>query len=428
MPNIYIETYGCSASQADAEIIAGLLKQANFNIVKNEKEADLIIVVTCYVKSPTEQKIFFRIRHFKDNYPNKKMIIAGCMPEGIYNKITSVAPNSSLVSTHHIKDIVEAVEKTLQGKRVEYLGKSNEVKLCLPRIRKNPLISIVPISSGCNSLCTYCCVRLAKGKLFSFPKEMIIKEIESSLKEGCKEVWLTAQDTASYGFDKGEKLPELLKEIAKIPNDFFIRVGMMNIKSVTPIASDLIESFKNNKIYKFIHLPLQSGSDTVLKSMNRGHTASQFEKIINSFRESFKCQIWTDVIVGYPTEKEEDFLKTLAIIKNVKPDWVNVSKFGSRPGTEAAKLKPLHPRIVNERSKIASELIRKISLEKNKQWNNWKGEILISEKGKKVGQWIGRNFAYKRILVESKNNVLGKVLNVKVVDFTHSHLVGQING
>jgi len=424
MPNIYIESYGCSTSYGESEMMAGLLKQANFNIVNNEKQADLVIVVTCYVKSPTEQKILFRIKQLS----KKKLIIAGCMPEGIYQRLMEVAPETSLVSTHHVKDIVQAVEKTLQGKRVEYLGKSEEVKLCLPRIRKNPLISIVPISSGCNSLCTYCCVRLAKGKLFSFPKEAILKEIETSLKEGCKEVWLTAQDTASYGFDKGAKLPELLKEITKIPNDFFIRVGMMNIKSVTPIASSLIESFKDDKIYKFIHLPLQSGSDTILKSMNRGHTVSQFEKIINSFRESFKCQIWTDIIVGYPTEKEEDFLKTLAIIKKVKPDWVNVSKFGSRPGTEAAKLKPLHPRIVNERSKIASELVRKVSLEKNKQWNNWKGEILISEKGKKAGQWIGRNFAYKPILVESKNNVLGKVLNVKVVDFTHSHLVGQISG
>lgn len=423
MPNIYIKSYGCSTSYAEAEMMTGLLKQANFNIVNDEKQADLIIVVTCYVKSPTEQKILFRIKQLS----KKKLIIAGCMPEGIYQKIMQVAPGTSMVSTHHIKDIVQAVEKTLQGKRVEYLGKSNEVKLCLPRIRKNPLIDIVPISSGCNSLCTYCCVRLAKGKLFSFPKEAILKEIESSLKEGCKEIWITAQDTASYGFDRGEKLPELLKEITKIPQEFFVRIGMMNIRNVIPITTELIESFKSNKVYKFIHLPLQSGSDKVLKSMNRDHTASQFEKIINSFRESFKCQVWTDVIVGYPTEKEDDFLKTISLIKKIKPDWVNVSKFGPRAGTEAAKLKPLPPKVVNERSKVASELIRKISFEKNKEWIKWKGEVLISEKGKKAGQWIGRNFAYKPVLFESKNNAFGKVLKVEIIDFTHSHLVGQIN-
>jgi MiaB-like tRNA modifying enzyme len=421
MPNIYIETYGCSASQAEAEIIAGLLHQADFNIVKNEKQADLVIVVTCYVKSPTEQRILFRIKQLS----KKKLIIAGCMPEGIYQKLTVVAPEASLVSTHHVKEIVEAVEKTLQGKRVEYLGKSDEIKLCLPKIRKNPVINIASISSGCNSNCTYCCVKLAKGKLFSYPKELIIKEIESSLKEGCKEIWLTAQDTASYGFDRGEKLPELLKNISKIPQDFFVRVGMMNIRNVIPIASELVEAFKNEKIYKFVHLPLQSGSDKVLTSMNRGYTISQFEKIIDLFKP-LNCQIWTDIIVGYPTEGEEDFLKTLGIIKKIKPDWINVSKFGARPETEAAMLKSLPSKVVKERSQIISELVRKISLEKNKEWINWEGEVLISEKGKEHGQWIGRNFAYKPILISSKDNLLGKIANAKITEAIHSRLIGIV--
>jgi MiaB-like tRNA modifying enzyme len=426
MPNIYVETYGCSASQSDGEIIAGLLRQSNFNIVDSYKKADLIIIVTCYVKTPTEQKILFRIKQLSELYPKKKLIVAGCMPEGIYRKITNAASEASLVSTHHVKEIVQAVEKTLQGRRVEYLGKSNEIKLCLPKIRKNPAINIVPISYGCNSLCTYCCVRFAKGKLFSFPKEMITKEIELSLKEGCKEIWLTAQDTASYGFDKGEKLPELLREISKITGDFFVRVGMMNIKNVIPIASNLIEAFKDNKIYKFVHLPIQSGSDEVLASMNRDYTVSQFEKIVNLFKNSFRCQIWTDVIVGYPTEEEEDFLKTLNLIKKIKPDWVNVSKFGARPETEAAMLKPLPSKIVKERSRIASELVRKISLEKNKEWINWRGEALISEKGKKPNQWIGRNFAYKPVLIENKENLFGKLVNLTVIDINSSYLIGAL--
>jgi threonylcarbamoyladenosine tRNA methylthiotransferase CDKAL1 len=397
MPNIYIESYGCSASQSDTEIIAGLLKKAGFNIVKNEKQADVIILVTCYVKTPTEQKILFRINQLC----SKKLIIAGCMPEGIYNKIRKIAPNASLVSTHHVKNIIEAVEKTLQGKRMEFLGKSEEVKLCLPRIRKNPVIDIVPISSGCNSACSYCCVRFAKGKLFSYPKETIVNEIKSALEEDCKEIWLTAQDTASYDFDEKEKLPQLLKEISKIPGEFFVRVGMMNIKNVIPIASDLIEAFKDKKIYKFIHLPIQSGSDKILANMNRDYTVSQFEDIINLFNP-LKCQVWSDIIVGYPTENEEDFENTMDVIKKIKPDWVNVSKYGSRPGTEASKLKSLPPKIVNVRSFIASEIVRKISLEKNIKWIGWKGNILISEKGKKKYQWIGRNFAYKPVLIDNK--------------------------
>lgn len=421
MPNVYIESYGCSASQADAEMISGLLKQANFNVVMNEKQADLIIIVTCYVKTPTEQKIIFRINQLS----SKKLIIAGCMPEGIYNKIRVIAPNASLVSTHHVKNIVEAVEKTLQGKRMEFLGKSEEEKLCLPRIRKNPVIDIVPISSGCNSACSYCCVRFAKGKLFSYSKAMILNEIKSALKEGCKEIWLTAQDTASYGFDGKEKLPQLLKEISKIPEEFFVRLGMMNIKNVIPIASDLVEAFKDKKIYKFIHLPIQSGSDKVLADMNRNYTISQFEKIVNLFK-SLKCQIWTDIIVGYPTETDEDFEKTVNIIRKINPDWVNISKFGLRPGTEATKLKSLSPKVVNDRSEILSKLVREISLEKNKEWISWKGEVLISEKGKKTGQWIGRNFTYKPMLITSKEDIFGKIIKAEIIKAEFSHLLAEI--
>jgi len=420
MTNVYIESYGCSASQSDAEMIAGLLKQASFNIVKDEKQADLTILVTCYVKTPTEQKILFRINQLC----SKKLIIAGCMPEGIYSKIRKIAPDASLVSTHHVKSIVEAAEKTLQGKRIEFLGKSEEVKLCLPRIRKNPVIDIVPISSGCNSTCSYCCVRFAKGKLFSYSKEMIINEIKFALKDGCKEIWLTAQDTASYGFDGKERLPQLLKEITKISQDFFVRIGMMNIKNVIPIVSNLVEAFKDKKIYKFIHLPIQSGSDKILADMNRGYTVSQFEKVINLFKP-LRCQTWSDIIVGYPTENEEDFEKTINIIKKITPDWVNVSKFGSRPGTEASKLKSLSPKVVNERSEIISDIVRKISLEKNKEWIGWKGDILISERGKNNNQWIGRNFAYKPVLITSKEDCLGKMKEVEIVESMKSHLLGE---
>jgi MiaB-like tRNA modifying enzyme len=422
MANIYIEIYGCSNSQAEAEMMAGLLKQAGFEIVDSDKKADLIIIVTCYVKTPTEQKILFRIKELS----KKKLIIAGCMPEEIYNKLIDIAPKASLLSTHHIKEIVQAVDKTLEGKRVEYLGESNEIKLCLPKVRRNSVIDIVPISSGCNSHCYYCCVRLVKGKLFSYPKEMIVKEIESSLKEGCKEIWLTAQDTASYGLDKGAKLPELLNDISNIPGKFFVRVGMMNLKNVIPIASDIVKAFQNEKIYKFIHLPIQSGSDNVIALMNRAYKVSQFEEIVKMFRDSFNCQVWTDVIVGYPTEKEEDFSKTLEFIRKIRPDWINVSKFGIRPGTEAAKLKPLPTDIVKERSRIASELVRKISLEKNQEWIGWEGEILVSEKGNQPNQWIGRNFAYKPVLVESRNNPFGKIVRVKITEVSHSHLSGKL--
>jgi len=426
MPSIYIETYGCSASQCEAEIMAGLLEAAGFDIIKNERYADLIIVVTCFVKQVTEQRILFRIKQLKESYHDKKLIIAGCMPEGMYRKMTDIVPEASLVSTHHVKEIAQAVKKTLEGKHVEYLGKSEEVKLCLPKIRKNPVIDIVPISSGCNSSCAYCCVRFAKGKLFSYPKEMIIKEIENSIRQGCKEIWLTSQDNASYGLEDKSSLPKLLNEISAIPGNFLVRVGMMNPKNVLPILDDLIESYQNDKIYKFLHLPIQSGDDKVLEKMNRDYKIEDFLKIVKGFRKNINFNLWTDVIVGFPEETEEQFENTIKIIKNIKPDWTNVSKFGLRPKTPAEKLEQLPRNIVNERSERMSEIVRKISFEKNKEWIGWEGPVLVSKRGKEAGQWLGRNPAYKLVLVENKENLLGKFVKVRIKEAGYSHLTGVL--
>ncbi|OGI12498.1 hypothetical protein A3K64_03275 [Candidatus Micrarchaeota archaeon RBG_16_36_9] len=427
MTEVCIIGYGCSASQNEAEIMAGLLEQAGIKVIKDEKYADLIIVVTCYVKSNTERKILFRINHLRETYPDKKMIIAGCMPEGIYRTIADIAPDASLISTHHIKEIVQAVKKTLDGKRMEYLGSSNEVKLCLPKIRKNSVIDIVPISSGCNSSCSYCCVKFAKGKLFSYPKEMILKEVENSVKQGCKEIWLTSQDNASYNMDQGESdLPELLNDLSKISGKFLIRVGMMNPKNVLPILQELIKSYQNNKIYKFLHLPIQSGNNEVLKKMNRNYEVEDFIKIVKEFRKNLDFQLWTDVIVGFPEETEEQFENTISLIKEIKPDWANVSRFGLRPGTSAQNLKQLPPSIINGRSERISKLVRELSLENNKKWIGWKGTVLILKKGKKPGQWLGRNPYYKLILTESKEKLLGKFVDVKIEEADYAYLRGVL--
>ena len=425
MPKIYIETYGCSVSLSESEIMAGLLEQAGFNIVRNEKIADLLIVVTCYVKTPTEQRILFRLKELQEKYPDKKLIISGCMPEGIYRKLIDIAPDSSLVSTHHITKIVNVVKKTLEGKRVEFLGESDEVKLCLPKIRKNPLIAIVPISSGCNSNCSYCCVRIAKGKLFSYSKDKIIKEVSNSVKQGCKEIWITSQDNASYGLDNGIRLPELINEISRISGSFFVRIGMMNPKNVLPILPELIKAYKNEKIYKFLHLPVQSGDDYILNEMNRGYNIVDFERIVKEFEENLNYQLWTDVIVGFPGETEKQFNNTLDLIKRVKPDWVNISKYGARPDTFASKLEQLDSKVINKRSLILSNLVKEISLEKNKKWVGWKGKILILKRGKKENQWFGRNFAYKPVLIEKKDKILGKFLNVKIIEAGYSYLFAE---
>lgn len=409
---IHIITFGCSNNQAESEIMSGLLVKAGYSITNNIKNSDLVIVNTCLVKFPTENRVIKLIKNIIKNHPEKKLIIAGCMPEGDYKTTVSLFPKASLVSTHHITKIVEAVNKTLKRKRIEFLGLKKEIKLGLPRIRKNPVINIVPISSGCNSMCSYCCVRFVKGELFSYPINNIVNEVMQGVKQGCREIWITSQDNSCYGFDINTGLVNLLKEIVKIPGKFYVRIGMMNPKNVLKILPDLIKIYKNKKVFRFLHIPVQSGNDIILKKMNRKYNVKDFKKIINSFKKEIpNITVSTDIIVGFPAETENQFNDSLNLIKWLKPDVLNISRFWPRPETKASKMKnKIHGRITKQRSRILTKLFEKISFEKNKIWNNWKGDVLIDEKVK--NGYIGRNICYKPVF--AKKAKLGEFKKVKI--------------
>ena len=424
----FIETYGCSANQAESETMAGLLSEAGFEISDSMKDSALVIVNTCLVKTATEQKILHRLCGIAKRYPKKKLIIAGCMPEVMADRLRSIAPGAFLVSTHNITRIAEAAEMTLSGKAVEFIGKTKEKKLGKPKLRKNELVGITEISQGCGGRCSYCCVRLAKGSLYCYPPEDIMKDVENALSGWCKEIWLTSQDNAAY-IHEGRRLPELIDGICEIAGYFRIRVGMMNPNNLLNIMDSLIETYRNEKVYKFLHVPVQSGSDRILRSMRRNYKVSEFIRIVSNFRKVIPgINIITDVIAGFPGETEEDFQKTVDLLKIIRPDVVNVSKFGARPGTEAEDMAQLDNRLIKTRSSELSGLVRRLALEKNREWVGWSGEILVSERGTGKNQWIGRNIAYKPVLVESRENLLGKRLNVRIEGAELTHLVGSITG
>lgn len=424
--NIFIETYGCSANLHESELIGGLLQRAGYDIVIDINIADIVIVNSCVVKSVTEQKLLYRLKEISDQYPDKKIVVTGCAPETLKEKLYAISPYINLVSTHQIKKIPQAIKKIQDGKQVELLGQTTDVKLCLPVIRKNPIIDIVPISSGCIGNCTYCMTRLAKGKLFSYPKNKILEEISGAVEAGCKEIWLTGQDVGAYEMDQYDKsqLPDLMNKISETPGKFLVRIGMMNPDNVKPILNELIESFNGKKMYKFIHIPIQSGSNDILKIMNRLYTAEEYEEIIEAFRDAFRCTIWTDIIVGYPGETDEQFRETLELIKRTEPDYVNISRFAKRDDTAAARLKQLDTEEMKRRTATLTNLVSNIALKKNKEWIGWNGDILITERGKKDGQWIGRNFAYKPVVINKNGNLLGKFVKVRIDDATPTTLVG----
>ncbi|MBI5148460.1 tRNA (N(6)-L-threonylcarbamoyladenosine(37)-C(2))-methylthiotransferase, partial [Candidatus Pacearchaeota archaeon] len=428
--NIYIETYGCSANQNNSEIIAGILKQAGLDITDSLQIADIVILNTCIVKGPTEQRMISRIKELSKL--NKKFIIAGCMPDVHSFLIKEIAPKALLIGSHHVHEIGKAIKRLVEGRidekfQQQLISKENEIKVCVPKIRQNKIIGITQILEGCLGECKYCITRFAKGKLFSYPASKIVENIKQDLNEGCKEIWLTSQDNAAYGLDfdplrinkRDEKitisrLPYLLNDILSIKGNFYVRLGMMNPDHVLPILNELIECYKSEKMYKFLHLPIQSGSDKILMEMNRKYKVKDFLRIVREFRKYFPyLTLSTDIIVGYPTEMNGDFEKTVNLIKEIKPQLLNISRFHGHAGTEAARLKQLDDKIIKKRSSLLTKLHSQIALEENKKLIGKEFKILVNKHG--FGKtWLARTQDYRLIALHSEKNLLGKFINVRI--------------
>ncbi|MEK0347622.1 MAG: tRNA (N(6)-L-threonylcarbamoyladenosine(37)-C(2))-methylthiotransferase [Nitrosopumilus sp.] len=420
MAKIFVEAYGCSASFADSEMISGLILNGGHTLVDNSSESDLNIIVTCSVKDATANKMIHRIKSLK----SKPLVVAGCFPKAEKNTVEKFAENASLLGPNSLGKTLQVIDSTLNGRKQVSLEDSDLSKVGLPKVRLNPVVGIVEIASGCMSECTFCQTKLSKGDLSSYRLGDIVRQVQTEINEGCKEVWLTSTDNGCYGFDIGTDLPSLVNAVVEIPDDFMIRVGMMNPMYMPRIKEALIESFDNDKVFKFLHIPVQSGSDKVLHDMKRGHTVNTFREIVKRAKERFgNFTISTDVIVGFPSETEEDFQKTVNLLDETRPDVVNLSKYSARPGTEAAEWKQIDVVEIKRRSKIIFEQINKISLDNNKKWIGWTGKVLFDEK---IDDGIkGRNFAYKPVFVRNAVDI-GQSHIVEITDVTVNSLLGKI--
>ena len=420
MAKIFVEAYGCSASFADSEMISGLILNGGHTLADDSSESDLNIIVTCSVKDATANKMINRIKSLN----SKPLVVAGCFPKAEKSTVEKFAENASLLGPNSLGKTLQVIDSTLNGRKQVSLEDSDLSKVGLPKVRLNPVVGIVEIASGCMSECTFCQTKLSKGDLSSYRLGDIVRQVQIEIKEGCKEVWLTSTDNGCYGFDIGTDLPSLVNAVVEISDDFMIRVGMMNPMYMSRIKKGLIESFDNDKVFKFLHIPVQSGSDKVLHDMKRGHTVGTFKEIVKRAKERFgDFTISTDVIVGFPSETEEDFQKTVNLLDETRPDVVNLSKYSARPGTEAAEWKQIDVAEIKRRSKIIFEQINKISIENNKKWIGWTGKVLFDEK---IDEGIkGRNFAYKPVFVRNAVDI-GQSHIVEITDVTVNSLLGKI--
>jgi threonylcarbamoyladenosine tRNA methylthiotransferase CDKAL1 len=422
MGRVYTEIYGCTANVADGEIALGILREAGWEVVDKPEDSDLILLVTCTVKKPTSDRMLYRIKKLKTY--RKMLIVAGCMASGEGDKVKRIAPEAILVHPRAITRILEVVEtrKDLTvGDGLDKLGKK--------RVLKNSVVGIVPVSEGCRwGRCGFCIVPFTRGRFVSHPLDKIMEEASRLISMGVKEIWLTSQDMGSYGLDLGRNmLPQLVNSIASFPGEFWIRIGMMNPIYLKPILRELAEAYLHPKVYKFLHLPVQSGSDKILRAMNRGYTTSTFREIIEYMKSRIsELTVSTDIIVGYPGEDEEDFEETIKLIREIEPDSVNISKFFPRPHTPSEKLPQLDPRIIKKRSRYITKVATEIAYKKNLKWIGWTGVALVDEIGEK-GEAIARNIYYKPIVLKDEcgHILLGRKIEVEVVDAKPHCLIGK---
>jgi threonylcarbamoyladenosine tRNA methylthiotransferase CDKAL1 len=413
---IHLEVYGCTANKNDASIAKGLLEQHHHTLVDDLHEADILVLLTCTVIATTEQRMVTRLRVFHKT--GKPVVVSGCMASVQQPLIHSIIPEARLLppqSIHHIVDLVENNNVVLQTQPKTGFAKHYD-----------QVIAPVGIAEGCASSCTYCITCRARGTLHSYPSDGICNDVKVAVAQGCKEIQLTAQDTASYGQDNGTSLSYLLQDLSHVQGPFRVRVGMMNPARVMPQLNELLEAFNDERIYKFLHLPVQSGDDEILRKMNRRYQVEEFETIVQAFRKTYpNLTLATDIIVGFPSETEEQFQQTLDLLQRIQPDVTNITRFSARPLTTAKTMKGRLPtKIVKQRSIRASELCPLLSLKQNQQHIGKHYTLLITEKGKH-GSVVGRAENYKPVVIKG-HLTLGSFVPVEIVDATPTHLVGRL--
>ncbi|RZN56181.1 MAG: hypothetical protein DSO09_00975 [Candidatus Methanomethylicota archaeon] len=411
---VYIKTFGCSANKIEEEIIRRKLISSGFYITDSINDADVIIVNTCTVRTETDLKIMKYLSSI--NKTNKKIIVTGCMASAQPALIAKNFPSCSIISP--ISKIDEAIK--------------NNIKICLDKEKPidsfpyiNGIKASILIARGCLGNCSYCIVRIAKGTLKSIHYDIIKNNLLEALNYGAKEIRISAQDTGVYGYDIGVNLAFLLNKLIEIPKDFIMRIGMFKPSSVLPFLNQLLDLYSSEKIYKFIHIPVQSGSNKILEKMNRGYNIETFKKVLNAFRERFpNITLYTDIIVGFPGEEEYEFNETYKLLMEIKPDKTHISRFTPRPHTLAAAMPQVPEYIKKKRSKELSRITKEIQLENNSKWIGKIVEALVIERNN--NRILARTKEYKNIILPNCNISLGEKIEVMIDDATPFCLIGRI--
>ena len=397
---LYTETYGCTYNFGDTEKIAEIARSQGCRVVDTPDEAEVILINTCIVVDRTEQHMYERMQLFS----GKILIITGCLPGLSITRVREVCPKAYVIDPDLIHSCYRDVGTVSTGDH-----------------------AVLQIARGCNGHCTYCITRLARGKLVSFPLDDIVEQARAFAAANVTEIQLTAQDVSSWGTDLpgNHRLPDLLRALCSIPGNFRIRIGMANPDTLFPILDDFLQALHDPKIFLFLHIPVQSGSNAILRAMGRRYTSVVYEEICRRAREVYPdIRISTDYIAGFCGETDADGEASVAQILRVRPGKVNITRFSVRPGTPAAKMKRLPEPVKKERSRALTNAANSVYDVVNQQWIGKTVEAVVTE-CVRPGSVTVRDQTYQNIVIPAELPI-GTQVNVTITGHRRHYLLGQV--
>ncbi|XP_065523295.1 threonylcarbamoyladenosine tRNA methylthiotransferase isoform X4 [Lathamus discolor] len=425
---IWIRTWGCSHNNSDGEYMAGQLAAYGYKITENSAEADLWLLNSCTVKNPAEDH--FRNSIKKAQQEKKKVVLAGCVPQAQPRQ--DYLKGLSIIGVQQIDRVVEVVEETIKGHSVRLLGQKKDngkrlggARLDLPKIRKNPLIEIISINTGCLNACTYCKTKHARGDLASYPVEELVNRAKQSFQEGVCEIWLTSEDTGAYGRDIGTDLPTLLwKLVEAIPEGAMLRLGMTNPPYILEHLEEMAKILNHPRVYAFLHIPVQSASDSVLMDMKREYCVADFKQVVDFLKAKVPgITIATDIICGFPGETDEDFQETVKLVEQYRFPSLFINQFYPRPGTPAAKMHQVPAAVKKQRTKDLSQLFHSYSPYDHKVGERQR--VLVTEESFDSNYYVAHNPFYEQVLVPKDPLLMGKMVEVNIYEAGKHFMKGQ---
>ena len=392
-PLLAVISQGCAANFGDGEKIARVFSDS-YHVVfgmPDTKAGDVqkpqaFVLNVCTVKG--NAGALKLLREAISTAPDAKIFITGCAPRDFREEAAKITDKIVFTTLNDLR----------REKEIPAQGRDDKGTL-----RESPLVGIVNIEEGCLDACAYCSTRLVKGRLHSYPAANIIQQVKSLVSDGCVEIQLTGQDCGCYGFDTGTNLAELVQQIlAEVPGNYKMRLGMGNPRHMMQYLDKLLECFKDDRVYKFIHLPVQSGSENILKAMNRKHSADDYVMLAEAFNKIPLFTLSTDLIVGFPGESEQDFQDTLSILEKTRPTVCNITRFVARPNTPAYNMAGAIPdELKHTRSAALAEAFQRIATENNARWIGQTETVVVEKPGYRKGTYIARNAAYRPVAISS---------------------------